>query len=281
MNLLPFPITPCCWYDGTAAEAAAAYAAAIPGSRVRSANPIMTSIELGGQPLLALNGGPIYKPNPSISMFVNLDSAEAAEAAFRALSTGMVMMPFDNYPWAERYGWCADRWGVTWQVACGLAAPVRETVCPSLLFTKAAAGKAEEAIAHYVRTIPGSSVILLDRHEPGGGETPGTIRHAQFSLGGRTFMATDSAAAHPFTFSEGVSLVVHCQTQDEVDHYWASLSEGGSEGRCGWLKDRWGVSWQVVPTVLAELMGDAERAPRVIPVFLGMTKFDIAALLRA
>ena len=94
-------------------------------------------------------------------------------------------------------------------------------------------------------------------------------------------MATDSAAAHPFTFSEGVSLVIHCRTQDEVDHYWAALSEGGSEGRCGWLKDRWGVSWQVVPTVLAELMGDAERAPRVIQAFLGMTKFDIAALLRA
>ena len=84
-----------------------------------------------------------------------------------------------------------------------------------------------------------------------------------------------------FPFSEAISFQVMCADQAEVDHYWAALSEGGSEGRCGWLKDRWGVSWQVVPTILAELMGDPERAPRVVQAFLGMTKFDIAALLRA
>jgi predicted 3-demethylubiquinone-9 3-methyltransferase (glyoxalase superfamily) len=282
MNPLTHPITPCCWYNGTAAKAAELYCSAIPGSRITQAGGVMTAMSLGGQSFLALDGGPMYAPNPSISFFATCDTPEETDRVFAALSAGgTVMMPPAKYPWAERFAWCADAFGVSWQVGCGYASPLAKGATPALMFTQKVVGKAEEAMGFYTRTIPGSTIKVIHRYEPGEPGAVGTIKHAQFSLGGRTFVAMDGSPDHPFAFSEGVSLVLHCSTQEEIDHYWGILTEGGSESRCGWLKDKYGVSWQVVPTVLAELLKDPERAPRVVQAFLAMTKFDIAALLRA
>lgn len=107
------------------------------------------------------------------------------------------------------------------------------------------------------------------------------MNYGEFSLGGQWFTAMDSAHPHEFTFSEGVSLSITCENQKEIDHYWNRLREGGSESQCGWLKDKFGVSWQVVPRVLEKLMSDPARSQRVIEAFLKMKKFDIDALMRA
>ena len=136
----------------------------------------------------------------------------------------------------------------------------------------------------YASLFPGSGISGILR--VGAGEAPdreGTVRHARFLLNGEAFTAMDSAHDHAFAFSEALSLMVGCDSQEEVDHFWRGLSEGGQEGPCGWLKDRFGVSWQVNPTRLDEMLSDPdpEKVARVTRAFLAMEKFDIAALERA
>jgi predicted 3-demethylubiquinone-9 3-methyltransferase (glyoxalase superfamily) len=114
-------------------------------------------------------------------------------------------------------------------------------------------------------------------------DRPGTIRHASFSLGPQQFAAMDSAHEHAFGFNEAISLMVACESQDEIDYYWERLSAVPEAEQCGWLKDRFGVSWQIVPTALGEIMGQAteEQQARVTAAFLEMKKFDVAELRRA
>lgn len=109
--------------------------------------------------------------------------------------------------------------------------------------------------------------------------TVSTPMVVNFELNGRKFMGLN--AGPMFKFNEAISFVVDCETQQEIDYYWNKLSEGGSEGQCGWLKDKFGVSWQIVPTVLGKLMSDPERSGRVVQAFMQMKKFDIEKLLNA
>jgi predicted 3-demethylubiquinone-9 3-methyltransferase (glyoxalase superfamily) len=276
-------ITPCLWFDGQAKAAADFYCSLFPGSTITAENPMVANFTLAGQAFMALNGGPMYTPNPSLSFFVMCASAAELDTLWAALSGGggSVMMPVDTYPWAERYGWAQDRFGVSWQLAYKLASPVEQRITPALMFTRAQAGKAEEAITFYCSVFGGSSVRLIDRYVAGDGDVVGTVKHAQFTLGSQAFIAMDSSFAHSFEFSEGLSLMVPCATQQEIDYYWERLSAGGSEGRCGWLKDKYGLSWQIVPAVLSSLLADPARSQRVVQAFLQMTKFDIEALMRA
>jgi predicted 3-demethylubiquinone-9 3-methyltransferase (glyoxalase superfamily) len=152
------------------------------------------------------------------------------------------------------------------------------------MFAGAVHGRAEEAIDQYASVFPGSSVVALERY--GADEGPvGTLKHGRVSLGGPQLVAMDSHLEHEAGFNEGISLQVLCRDQDEVDHYWAALSDGGEEGPCGWLKDRFGVSWQVVPTAFNEMVRRSEGAgpgyDRAFQAMLGMRKLDIAALTAA
>ena len=126
-----------------------------------------------------------------------------------------------------------------------------------------------------------SSVVGMMRYEPGEPDVTGYIKHAQFKLNGQVFMAMDSSMEHQFNFNEGLSLVVECDTQQEIDYFWNKLTEGGSESQCGWLKDQFGVSWQIVPAILKKLMSDSEKSGRVVQAFMKMKKFDIEILLNA
>lgn len=119
------------------------------------------------------------------------------------------------------------------------------------------------------------------KYNTGDDDIEGNVKHAQFSLNGYTMMAMDSSADHKFQFSEGVSIVITCDTQDEIDYYWDKLKDGGREDKCGWLKDQFGVSWQVVPRILGELMSDPIKSPRVVDTFMNMTKLDIEKLKNA
>jgi predicted 3-demethylubiquinone-9 3-methyltransferase (glyoxalase superfamily) len=141
--------------------------------------------------------------------------------------------------------------------------------------------QAEEAAAFYASVLPNSRVLDVTRYGEGSPGTAGTVMTVSFELAGQRYVALNGGPA--FTFSEAISFQVHCQTQDEVDRYWAALSEGGEEGPCGWLKDRYGVSWQIVPTILPSLLGDPDRekAQRVFSAMLAMRKLDIAALEQA
>ncbi|HEU4470906.1 MAG TPA: VOC family protein [Flavisolibacter sp.] len=136
---------------------------------------------------------------------------------------------------------------------------------------------AEEAVNFYISVFPDSRIKQVSRFGPGGHMPEGSLLSASFELNGVEFMALNGA---PAGFSETASLMVSCDSQEEIDAYWQKLSTGGEEGQCGWLKDKFGLSWQIVPSMLGEMMsgGDTARTSRVVNAFLQMKKFDIRAL---
>jgi predicted 3-demethylubiquinone-9 3-methyltransferase (glyoxalase superfamily) len=292
-------IVPCIWFDGQAEQAAAFYTRIFPESRITATshfpesgeNPpgkppgsvLTVEFELAGRVFTAINGGPDFTPNPSISFFVLADTPEKAERLYGVLADGgEALMPLDTYPWSQRYGWVKDRFGVSWQVMAGQREPGTATIVPCLMFAGTQHGRAEEAMNAYTRVFPESRVGLVERYAAGEGP-PGTVKHGRFALAGQEMVAMDSHVSHDVTFSEALSLQVMCRDQTEIDHYWASLSEGGEAGPCGWLKDRFGVSWQVVPRNIKHWMTstNAGARDRVFRAIMGMTKMDIAALARA
>ena len=275
-------IYPCLWFDGKAKAAADFYCSVFKNSKITANNPVVTTFEIEGHKFMGLNGGPLFKMNPSISFFVLFTSAVEVEAIWNMLSKdGSVMMPLNKYPWNEKYGWCQDKFGVNWQLMMNQNVPSSEKIIPSLMFTQSNAGNAEKAINFYTSVFKNSSVISISRYLKGEHDVEGTIKHAQFTLGNQLFAAMDSSGAHAFTFNEGISFVVDCETQEEIDYYWDKLTEGGVESKCGWLKDKFGVSWQIVPTILGKLMSDPEKSQNVTQAFMQMKKFDIEKLMNA
>ena len=295
------PITPHLWFDKEAKEAANFYTSILPDSRVTSIATLhdtpsgdsdIVSFELAGQPFMAISAGPFFTFNPSVSFFLNFDPSkdnharEHLDRAWEQLSQGgTALMPLDRYPFSEHYGWIQDRYGLTWQLMLtNPAGEERPFIIPSLMFTRNVAGRAEEAIDFYCEVFKGSRRGTTARYPKGmEPDQEGTLMFADFALSGSWFAAMDSAADHQFTFNEAVSLVVPCETQAEIDYYWEKLSAGPEAEQCGWLKDRFGLSWQVVPTVMSEMMknGTREQIDRVTQAFLPMKKLDIATLQKA
>jgi predicted 3-demethylubiquinone-9 3-methyltransferase (glyoxalase superfamily) len=241
---------------------------------------------------MAINAGPLFKFNPSISFIVNFDRSREKDARMRLdalweeLSPGgQALMPLDAYPFSERYGWIQDRFGLSWQLI--LSDPKgedRPKVVPSLMFTGKVAGRAEEAVEFYLSVFKRSRRGIVARH--GKGQEPdkeGTIMFTDFALGGQWFAAMDSAHPHGFAFNEAISLLLPCETQKDIDYYWERLSADPKAEQCGWLKDKFGLSWQVSPTAMGEMMatGTPEQVARVTQAFLPMKKFDLAALQKA
>ncbi len=242
---------------------------------------LYVDFEICGQRFGAVNGGPVFKPNPSISFFVVCNLREELDELWgKLVDGGRALMPLGEYPFSERFGWLEDRFGVSWQLILSHEQKKLNKISPYLLFTGAVDGRAEEAIGQYSGLFADYSMDLFERHGKDSGGTEGSVLHAEFRMGGTSFVAMDSSAPHPFTFSEGVSLMIPCDTQDEIDFYWEKLTEGGQEQPCGWLKDKFGVSWQVSPSELGRLTDESDktRAARVNRAMLQMKKIDIQAL---
>ena len=142
-------------------------------------------------------------------------------------------------------------------------------------------GKAEEAMNFYISIFKNSKVLSMSRYGEAGPGPKGTVMTAKFALNGQEFVALNGGPQ--FTFTEAISFVVSCETQQEVDELWEKLSQGGQKSRCGWLKDKYGLSWQVIPTVLVELLQakDPAKSSRVMQAMLQMDKIDIETLRRA
>jgi predicted 3-demethylubiquinone-9 3-methyltransferase (glyoxalase superfamily) len=283
-------IYPCLWFDGKGKEAAELYCTVFENSKIVADTGLVQIFELNGKKFMALNGGPMFTINPSISFFVSCKTAAEIETKWKQLSEGgMVMMPLNSYPWSEKYGWCQDKYGVNWQLTMPLSSQEISSldnlsIIPSLMFTQNKSGKANEAIDFYTSVFPNSATEMIARYEKGEPDVEGYIKHARFSLAGERFAIMDSSGPHMFTFSEGLSLVVDCADQEEVDYYWEKLTAGGGqESMCAWLKDKFGVSWQIVPIKLGELIGspDREKAGRAMQAMLKMKKIIIADLQKA
>jgi predicted 3-demethylubiquinone-9 3-methyltransferase (glyoxalase superfamily) len=275
-------IYPCLWFDGNAKAAADFYCSIFNRSKIIDDTQMVVRFEIDGRLIMGLNGGPMYKINPSISLFVTCETNEEIETIWNKLiEGGSAMMPLDEYPWSKKYGWVVDKFGMTWQLMLGELPADGQKIIPCLLFVGDQYGRAEEAVKQYTSIFPNSEIRRLEIYEAGEPQPEGKLKFGDFTLQNELFAAMDGFGAHEFQFNEGVSFVVECDTQDEIDTYWDKLTEGGSESQCGWLKDRFGVSWQIVPAILSKLMADPEKAPRVLQAFLKMKKFDIETLLKA
>lgn len=292
-------IVPCIWLDDQAEAAADFYARTFPAGRVVAAsrypahgdNPagkprgsvLTVEFEIAGQRFTALNGGPVFVLNPSVSFFAHVDAPAGADRLFAELAAGgQELMPIGRYPWSERYGWVRDRFGVSWQVMAGRRSPDGPMVAPCLMFAGAQHGRAGEAMRFYSGIFPGGRIGSVEHYAEGEGP-PGTVKHGRFSLAGQEFVAMDSHYDHGFGFNEALSLQVMCAGQGELDRYWQALADGGQHGPCGWLKDRFGLSWQVVPEKLSSLLTgpDEAAAERAFAAVMRMQKIDIAAVQRA
>ena len=271
-------ITPCLWYNGGAEEAADLYCSVFADAKVTAKSPIVIGINVAGQSITLLDGGPMYQPNPSISFFYICETEKDLERIWTAFTKeGSVLMPLDTYPWSKKYGWVTDKFGVSWQIALGKLEDVGQRITPCLMFTGKQCGRAEEALHFYSSLFKNSKTDGILYND----ENKKLVQHAQFALLGQKFMVMDSAEEHKFNFSEGVSLTIHCETQDEIDYYWNKLTESGQESMCGWLKDRFGVSWQIVPTVLDNIMRDPDKAGKAAKAFMAMRKLDIEQIVQA
>ncbi len=295
-------ITPNLWFDRQSEEAAKFYTSIFKNSRVgritRASKAgfeihglpegtVMTvEFEIEGQKFIALNGGPLFKFTPAVSFLVACNTKKEVDAIWEKLSEGgTALMELGEYPFSEKYGWTQDRYGLSWQVMFMGDRMMKQKITPTLMFVGDQCGKAEAAINFYISVFNNAEIGDILRY--GKGEEPdkeGTIKHAAFMLENQGFAAMDSAHKHDFTFNEAISLMVECETQEEIDCYWEKLTaDGGQESVCGWLKDKFGVSWQVSPTELGEMLRDhdKEKVERVTNAFLKMKKFDIGELKKA
>jgi len=287
------------WFDRQAEEAAKFYTSVFPNSKMggivrygkegfeihggQEGNVMVAEFELCGEKFVGINGGPLFKFNPSVSFFFVSESLSETDKIWNTLlEGGSVMMPYQRYDWSEKYGWLTDRYGLSWQIAFGKISDVGQQLSPSLLFVGEQCGRAEDAIKFYTSVFKDSSVKGIMKHPAGGDEPEGNVAHAQFTLNGQQFMIMESGLKeHNFQFNEAISIIINCDTQDEIDYYWSKLTvDGGKGSNCGWLKDKFGVSWQVDSVELNQMLKqpDRQKAERVTKAFLKMHKLDIEKL---
>lgn len=289
-------IVPSIWFDHTALEAAEFYVAAFPDSRILdvqrypteglldfqtelAGQPLVVDFEIRGYRLSGINAGPEFTPNPSVSFFVNFDPSVDPDARqhldelwAKLTEGGTAMMPLQEYPFSPRYGWVQDRYHVSWQLMLtNPAGEPRPFIIPSLMFGHTVQGRAGEAIEFYTRTFDGR-VGTLAQYPDQDPTLAGQLMFADFTMLDQWFAAMDGPGQQE-SFTCGMSLLVECDGQEELDRYWEQLSTVPEAEQCGWCADRFGLSWQVVPSNLDALMGK----PGAFPKLMGMKKIEIAA----
>jgi predicted 3-demethylubiquinone-9 3-methyltransferase (glyoxalase superfamily) len=284
-------ITTHLWFDKEAKEAAKFYSSIFKDSKIKDASVIhntpsgtvdIITIDLLGQEFTLINAGPLFKFNPSVSFLVACKTKNEVNLLWKKLYVGgTALMELGEYPFSEKYGWVQDKYGLSWQIMYFGEREIKQRIIPTLMFVGDVCGKAEEAINFYASIFHHAKVGDILRYSKG--EEPdkeGTIKHAAFILEDQEFATMDSALLHNFTFNEAISFMVHCKTQDEIDYYWEKLSAVPEAEQCGWLKDKYGFSWQIVPIDMDEMLKDKDEAKiaRVTEAFLKMKKFDIAKL---
>ncbi len=273
------PLYPCLWFNGEGRAAFDLYASVFPNSILEQENEQVLHFTILDKKIMALNGGQQYAINPSISFFVTCNGQAETERVWQGLSDGAeVMMPLGSYAWSPCYGWLRDRYGMTWQLMMTDPDNPLPQLRPCLLFTGPVFGKAEAALRQYVSVFPRSEQGV-PVYYPEGDIYAGKLMFGECTLNGTNLVFMDGPGEHAFRFSEGVSLVVACDTQEEIDHCWNRLLEkGGEEQSCGWMKDAYGVSWQIIPAKLGAWMEDPVKGPELMKAFLQMQKPALSIL---
>ena len=272
---------PCLWFDHQAEEAADFYCSLFRNSKVLEKTQMVSRFELNGTKFMGLNGGSKYQVNSAVSYFVHCGSEVEIHRIYDALSKGgSVLMPLKTYDWSPKYAWVIDRYGVNWQLDVEDINSSQKIV-PCLLFTNGKRDLVKNALAHYTGIFKNSRILMEAPYPPEIGLPEGTLLFAQIKLDGFILNAMSSTMEHDFDFTPGNSLVVECETQEEIDYYWTQLGKDGKFDRCGWLTDRFGVSWQIVPKILGKLMTDPSKSQKVMASLLTMQKIEIETLLNS
>lgn len=281
-------IIPNIWCQGTAAEASAFYASVFPNSswdvlarypetglpdfqREFAGKELVVDVTIGDYRVRLINAGNEFRPTPAISFMVTTRERDEIDGMWAALlDGGTALMPLDAYPFSAHFGWVSDRYGVSWQLRLADSAD-REIpfAAPHFLFT-GAEPRASEAIAFYTALFGDAAQGTLLPYPESSGQQG--VMFGDFTLCGLRFTAADGGAMHPFTFTPGLSLQVDCADQAEIDRLWDALSAVPEAEQCGWLVDRFGVSWQIVPAAMGELM----QRPDAYQHMMGMKKLVIA-----
>jgi predicted 3-demethylubiquinone-9 3-methyltransferase (glyoxalase superfamily) len=294
-------ITPHLWYDKEAKEAAEFYTSVFPNSKINNVTTLhdtpsgdcdIVSFTVMGYNFMSISAGPIFKVNPSISFMVNFDPTQDKDAQTRIdevwaklVDGGRVLMALDKYPFSDRYGWLEDKYGVSWQLILTMPeGEKRPLIMPSLMFVGDVCGKTQEATDFYLSIFKNTKRGIVAPY-PAGMEPDkeGTVMFTDYQLEGQWFTAMDSARMPDATFTEAISLMVSCESQEEIDYYWEKLSAVPESEQCGWLKDKYGVSWQITSKEMDDMMakGTPEQINRLTQSFLSMKKFDVAQLKKA
>ena len=278
-------IFPCLWYDEDAKQSAEFYCKVF-GGEITADTPVVMNIDLFGQRLMLLNGGPQFKKNASVSFMVICETEDEVQKYWdQLLDGGMALMELGSYSWSKKYGWVKDQYGVTWQLFLGEKA-TDQKIIPTMMFIHQNNGKAKEAMELYTRTFPNSNIgKILEYGEGSEGhdlaEPAENVQHAHFVIDHYNLFCMDNSYDHQFDFNEGISMVIMTDDQQQTDHYWNTLTaDGGRESMCGWLKDKYGFSWQIVPKRLIQLMNDSnqEKAYKVVQAMMKMQKIIIQDL---
>ncbi|MEJ6489518.1 VOC family protein [Leucobacter sp. USCH14] len=296
-------IVPNIWCQGNAEEVGDFYASVFPDTTAEvesrypetglldfqkplAGAPLTVAVSLSGYRLTLINAGDEFAPNPSISMFLMFGDAAfgGREAARRTLDQvwerlsedGTVLMPLDAYPFSPHYGWVQDRFGMSWQLSLNDDDDAdAEFVMPSLMFGGAAQNRAAAARDRYIEVFDNAALVgSFPYGEQTGPATADALMYSDFRIGEQMFAVMDSGVEQDFTFDSGVSLEVHCADQAEIDRLWNALSAVPEAEQCGWLVDEFGVSWQIVPADMGELM----KRPNAFEHLLGMHKIVIDEL---
>jgi predicted 3-demethylubiquinone-9 3-methyltransferase (glyoxalase superfamily) len=294
-------ITPCLWFNNNTEEAVNFYTSIFKNSKIgkvlrydeasakasgQPAGSVLTiEFNIDGNNFLGLNGGSAFKFNPSVSFFVTTKiENEVDELWKKFLNGGKVLMELQKYDWSKKYGWIQDKFGLSWQLML-TEDDIKQKIIPSLLFVDKVYGKAEEAMNFYTSVFGNSKLESIYKYglnyEP---DNENAVMYGDFILEGYKFAAMDSAREHNFTFNEAISFIVECKDQQEVDYYWNILtSDGGQESMCSWLKDKYGVSWQITPRILMDMLNDKDpaKAKRAMMAMLQMKKIVIKDLEEA
>lgn len=282
-------IVPHLWFDQEAKAAADFYTSIFEDAQITFSTRIkdtpsgdcdLVGFQILGCDFMAISAGPAFQINPAISFLIRCRTEAEVEALWEKLSPGGTpLMPLGEYPFSKRYGWLQDRFQVSWQLMHS-EGDFSQRIAPFLMFVGEVAGQAEAALNFYASLFPQGQTEIVSRF--GAGEAPeqeGSVKYGQMTLAQQDFVAMDSAMAHAFAFNEAVSFVINCQDQAEIDHYWSALSAQPEAEACGWLKDKYGLSWQIVPANLQALM---ERNPaKTTPTLLAMKKSIVAELTAA
>lgn len=286
-------IVPHLWYDTEAKEAAKFYASLFEKSKITDLKVIrdtpsgdaqIVNFELAGQPFMAISAGPYFKFNPSISLMVACATAEEVDRNWQAMSDGGAeLIPLGEYEFSKRYGWIRDRYGLSWQFSLTTDSEGSK-ITPNLLFSNGVCGKAEEAVRFYTEIFENSEIGVISRYGEGEAEIPeAKVNYIAFKLDGVDFSAMDNGRDADYTFNEAFSLLVNCKDQKEIDYFWTKLSAVPEAEQCGWLKDKYGLAWQIVPADLDEILfkGSEEEIRRATLSFLGMKKIVLEDLMKA